>query len=397
MQARADRTFPSIASLIKTYRLSAPIYVTQPTMPKLEDYTEKLKGVWERRWLTNDGELHKELERRLAEYLGTEHLTLFCNGTIALLVALQSLQIDEGEVITTPFTFPATPHVLHWNRLRPVFCDIDEKTFNLDPSRIERLISPSTKAVLAVHVYGTPCDVEAIQQIADRHGLSVVYDAAHAFGVRYRDQSVLNHGDISMLSFHATKLFTTGEGGALICRSEAQKKRIDFLKNFGIADEETVIGPGINGKMSEIQAAFGLLQLEAVEQEIESRGRLTGIYRAELGDVPGISFIEEMPDVCHNYAYFPILVDEDRYGVGRDELCLLLKEFNIYPRRYFHPLCSHYPCYSALPSSVPENLPVAERISRQVLCLPLYGSLRAEEVKIISAIIKSLHGAIFVG
>lgn len=379
--------------LIQDYKFLEPVLVTRPTMPSLEDYSEKLRGVWDRRWLTNDGELLKELEARLAEYLGVEHLTLFCNGTIALLVALQALRINSGEVITTPFTFPATSHVLYWNRIRPAFCDIDERTFNLDPNRVEELISPDTKAILAVHVYGTPCDVDALQAIADRHGLHVIYDAAHAFGVRDKGESILLHGDISMLSFHATKLFTTGEGGALICKSQAQKKRVDFLRNFGISGEETVIGPGINGKMSEFQAAFGLLQLDMVEEEIANRGGISSIYKSKLRNIPGISILATAPDTIPNHAYFPILIDETHYGLSRDDIHALLKQFNVHTRKYFYPLCSHYPCYSTLPSAAPGNLPVAERVSRQVLCLPICGSMENETAAQIATIIKEIHGA----
>src|ERR1022692_1023493 len=284
--------------IVNEYRLSEPVYVTRPTMPALEEYTDYLRGIWERRWLTNDGVLHQELERRLCNYLGVEHLSLFCNGTIALLVALNALRINSGEVITTPFTFPATAHVLYWNGIRPVFCDIDEATFNLDPNSIERLIGPDTKAILAVHVYGTPCDVDAIQAIADRHGLRVIYDAAHGFGVKYRGRSILEYGDLSMLSFHATKLFTTIEGGALISRTAAQQHRINFLKNFGIAGEEEVIGPGINGKMDEFQAAFGLLHLRMVEEEMTRRQAVATIYRERLTRVPGLKLLRELADTA---------------------------------------------------------------------------------------------------
>ncbi|MBI5116010.1 DegT/DnrJ/EryC1/StrS family aminotransferase [Candidatus Poribacteria bacterium] len=381
----------NVDHLLRNHKLPEPVFVARPTMPKLADYCEKLTGIWERRWLTNDGQLHRELEHRLAEYLGVDHLALFCNGAIALMVALQTLRIDGGEVITTPFTFPATAHVLHWNRIRPVFCDIEANTFNLDANRIEQLISPETKAILPVHVYGTPCNVEAIRKVADSHGLRVIYDAAHAFGVRYKGQSVLTHGDLSMLSFHATKLFTTGEGGALVCQSEAQKKRIDFLKNFGIADEETVIGPGINGKMSEFQAALGLLQLDMVDEEIANRRNLAKSYQNGLKDIAGISFLKDVPDVQHNYAYFPILVDEKNYGINRDELFALLKLFNVHPRKYFYPLCSHFSCYSSLPSADPARLPLAERVARQVLCLPIYGTLENGIVETICNILMKIH------
>jgi len=366
--------------LLRDYRLQEPILVTRPSMPDLDRYHEKLKGIWERRWLTNNGLLHKELEARLADYLG---------------VALQMLGISDGEVITTPFTFPATPHVLYWNRIRPVFCDIDERTLNLNPNCIEQLIGPDTKAILGVHVFGTPCDVEAIEAIADSHDLPVIYDAAHVFGVGYKGRSILTYGDASVLSFHATKLFTTAEGGALICGSEAQKKRVNFLKNFGIADEETVIGPGINGKMNEFQAAFGLLQLDGADEEIANRGKLSRSYREKLADIPGIICLEESPDVNPNYAYFPIIVDKEAYGLSRDELYTLLKKFNIFTRKYFHPLCSHYSCYSDLPSTSPGNLPVAERVSHQVLCLPLYGSLGEETVQTICSLFEQLQNCMF--
>jgi dTDP-4-amino-4,6-dideoxygalactose transaminase len=382
----------SLDKLVRKYRFPEPIFVSRPTMPDVKDYHRLLEQIWETKWLTNAGKFHQEFESRLGEYLGVEHICLFCNGTIALLVALHALRITSGEVITTPFTFPATVHVLFWNNIEPVFCDIDLKTFNLDPNQIEHLITPKTKAVLPVHVFGTSCNVEAIQEIADRHGLQVIYDTAHAFGVRYKDRPVVDFGDISMLSFHATKLFSTAEGGALIVRSEVQRKRINFLKNFGIADEETVIGPGINGKMSEFQAAFGLLQLDMVEKEIADRRELVKIYRRELKGLAGISYLDDIPDVKHNYSYFPILVDSDQYGMDRNELYNHLKLFNIFPRKYFYPLCSHYSCYSALPSARPENLPVAERVAEQVLCLPIYGTLDRNAVRKVCGILREVHG-----
>jgi len=381
----------AVLELLHRYRFERPVHVTRPTMPSREDYQRSLARLWETGWLTNDGEFHQELGAGLARYLGVEHVSLCCNGTVALLIALHAFRITSGEVITTPFTFPATIHALYWNRIRPVFCDIDEKTFNLDPQRIEALIGPDTRAILPVHVFGHPCDVEAIQAIADKHGLHVIYDAAHAMGVRYGDASVLEHGDCSILSFHATKLFSTIEGGAIVSRSEVQRKRIDYLKNFGIEDEETVIGPGINGKMNEFQAAFGLLQLEMIEQEITRRRRLTEIYREGLRAVPGLRIQEDMPGVRHNYAYFPVLVDPERYGRSRDELHALLRQFNVHSRKYFHPLCSHYPFYSALPSAGRENLPVAERVAERVLCLPLYGTLGEDAVEGICAILAGLR------
>lgn len=379
--------------IVSRYKLTEPVYIARPRMPSLGDYEDYLEQIWATRWLTNDGQFHIEFEKRLKEYLGVEHLNLFVNGTVALLVALHALRINSGEVITTPFTFPATAHVLYWNRTQPVFCDIDEKTFNIDPSKIERLIRPDTKAILAVHVYGTPCDVEAIETIAQKHGLHVIYDAAHAFGVRIADKSILEYGDMCALSFHATKLFTTVEGGALVTRSEVERKRIQFLRNFGIADEETVIGPGINGKMNEFQACFGLLQLDMVDQEIEERRQLVGLYRQRLSKIPGIFFLADIPKVRHNYAYFPILVDEKIYGLNRDDLCGVLRRCNIISRKYFYPLCSDYSCYSALPSARPANLPVAQRVASQVLCLPLYGNLDSAVVETICDIIAKIHAA----
>lgn len=386
-----DMVAVEMADLVQRRKFREIVYVTRPTMPKLEGYTQMLAGIWERKWLTNQGPLHEELESRLRSFLGVEHLSLFCNGTIALLVALEALRINSGEVITTPFSFPATTHSLYWNRVRPVFCDIDPVTLNLDPAKIERLISPDTRAILAVHVYGRPCDVEAIERIANVHGLHVIYDAAHAFGVRYKRNSLLNHGDISILSFHATKLFSTIEGGALVCGSEARRQRVNSLKNFGIADEETVIGPGINGKMNEFQAAFGLMQLELVGQEISNRRNLALLYTQLLAGLPGITLPTDIPDTEPTYAYFPVLVDAIRFGMTRDDLFALLRQCNIHARKYFYPLISWASCYSALPSAAGSNLPVAERISRQVLCLPIYGSLEPETVRLISQIVIEAH------
>jgi dTDP-4-amino-4,6-dideoxygalactose transaminase len=380
-----------IDEIVREYRVNEPVYVTRPTMPTLNDYTEYLRGIWERRWLTNEGVLHQELERRLCEYLAVEHLSLFCNGTIALLVALNTLRINSGEVITTPFTFPATAHVLYWNGIRPVFSDIDENTLNLDPNHLERLIGPDTKAILAVHVYGTPCDVDAIQAIAERHGLRVIYDAAHAFGVRHRGRSIMEYGDLSMLSFHATKLFTTIEGGALVSRSAAQQRRINFLKNFGIAGEEEIIGPGINGKMDEFQAAFGLLHLRMVNSEIGRRKEIAGIYRRRMANIQGLKLLRELEDTEPNYGYFPVLVESREFGMNRDELFLLLRRCNIISRKYFYPLVSHASCYAALPSADPSKLPTAERVASQVLCLPIYGTLESETVHRICDIVQACH------
>ncbi len=385
-KAKAD----AYEELLLQHRQRDPITVTQPTMPRIEDYTRALEGVWERRWLTNDGQLHRELEKRLCEYLRVNHLSLFCNGTIALLVALQALRIDDGEVITTPFTFPATTHVLHWNRITPVFCDIEAQTFNVDPDRVERLISPRTRAILAVHVYGNPCALNALQAIADRHGLKLIYDAAHAFGVEVEGKPILEYGDVSMLSFHATKVFSTIEGGALISKTAAERTRITSLKNFGIADEETVIGPGINGKMNEFQAAFGLLHLASVDQEIERRRSIAEHYRAKLAGVPRIRTIGDIQHVRHNYGYFPITVSQSEYGISRDRLHAALRDFNILSRKYFYPLVSHASCYSGLPSAAPESLPVAERAASEVLCLPIYGALPLSAVETICDIVRAL-------
>ena len=381
----------NLREIVETFCLPEPIFVTRPKIPPLNSYVSCLENIWQTCWLTNNGPYHQEFEKKLKVYLGVENLNLFVNGTIALLVALQALRINSGEVITTPFTFPASTHVLHWNRIRPVFCDIEPKTLNLDPEKIERHINSDTKAILGVHVYGNPCDVEAIQTIADRHGLHVIYDAAHAFGVKIGNRSILEFGDISALSFHATKLFTSIEGGALIPKTKGQFDRIQSLKNFGIADEETVIGPGINGKMNEFQAAFGLLSLEQIDEEIESRRNISLMYRNELDGIPGISFLEDMPDIKHNYAYFPILVDVEQYGFARDELHLCLQKCNIITRKYFYPLSSDYPCYASLPSSHKDNLPIATQISKQVLCLPIYGELNVEIVEVLCDIIKKLY------
>ena len=383
----------SFQQLLRRHRFAEPVYVTRPTLPSLEAYRARLEPVWESAWLTNDGGLHDELRASLARYLGTEHLSLCCNGTVSLLLALQAAGIDGGEVVTTPFTFPATPHALHWNGVRPVFADIDAERYTLDPDRIEAAITPDTRAILPVHVFGTPCDVDGIGRVADRHGLPVIYDAAHMMGVRLRGESILGWGDFSVLSFHATKLFSTAEGGAVVSRSDSDCRRVDFLKNFGIADEQTVIGPGINGKLNELQAAFGLLQLEGIDAEIERRGRLSQIYRERLESLPGLELQPVVADVEPNHAYFTVLVDAERYGMKRDELWSALKEFNVVTRRYFAPLCSHYPFYASLPSADPGNLPIAERVAEQVLCLPLYGTLESDAVEAICHILRELPDA----
>ncbi len=379
-----------LAEMLEAWQFPEPIYVTRPTLPSLADYTRQLEAIWESHKLTNNGPLHRRLEEALTRRLGVEHLSLTCNGTIALLIALQALRINGGEIIVTPFTYPPTVHVLYWLQVKPVFCDIDPLTWTIDPARIEALITPETRAIMGVHVYGRPCAVDEIQAIADRHGLHVIYDAAQAFGVEVDGRSVLRWGDMSTLSFHATKLYSTIEGGAIVTNTPERKQRVDFLKNFGIADEETVIGPGINGKLNEMQAAYGLLRLDDVDREIERRRELTAIYRRELDRVPGLTLLPDQPGVRHNFAYLPVLVDPEACGLSRDRLYDLLKEFNVHARKYFHPLCSSYPCYRGLPTARPDHLPVATRIASHVLCLPLYGTLAPEEAGRICAIIRGL-------
>lgn len=349
------------------------ITVTQPFIPPLEEFIPYLEKIWESKWLTNNGPFHQELEVALAKHLGVEHLALFSNGTLALVTALQTLKIT-GEVITTPYSFVATAHSLLWNNIRPVFVDIDPITLNLDPDKIEAAITPQTTAILPVHCYGNPCSVDRIQQISDTYGLKVIYDAAHAFGVQFKNESLLKHGDLSVLSFHATKVFTTFEGGAIICPDAETKQRIDYLKNFGFADEVTVMAPGINGKMNEVQAAFGLLQLKHIASAIERRGAVDRRYREALGDVPGISLLSAPPDTMRNYAYLPIMVGPD-YTISRDALYQRLRESGIHARRYFYPLISEMPMYRGFPSAAAANLPAAQRISAEILCLPIYPDL----------------------
>ncbi|MEE3326013.1 MAG: DegT/DnrJ/EryC1/StrS family aminotransferase [Myxococcota bacterium] len=350
-----------------------PIYVTQPFLPPLEEFAPYLEQIWESKILTNNGPAHQELEEALGEYLGVEHIALFTNCTLALVTGLQSLGI-RGEVITTPYSFVATSHSLLWNDIKPVFVDIDPDTFNLDPAKIEGAITPETTAILPVHCYGRPCDVDEIQRIADNYNLKVIYDAAHAFGVQDDRGSVLKHGDFSALSFHATKTFTTFEGGAIVCPDAKTKKHIDHLKNFGFADEVTVVAPGINGKMSEFSAALGLLQLKHIDRAIEKRKLIDTTYRDQLSGVKGIRCPEEMSGIANNFSYFPILVDPD-YPISRDLLYQKLKERDIHTRRYFFPLISEFPMYRGLPSAHRDNLPMATRASERVLCLPIYPDL----------------------
>jgi dTDP-4-amino-4,6-dideoxygalactose transaminase len=342
-------------------------------MPPLEEFIPYLSMIWESKWLTNAGEFHQQLERELTEYLGVEHLSLFTNGTIALVTALQSLRIT-GEVITTPYSFVATAHSLLWNNIKPVFVDIDPETFNLDPEKIEPAITPLTTAIMPVHCYGNPCKVERIQKIADTYGLRIIYDAAHAFGIQYKGKSLLQHGDLSVLSFHATKVFNTFEGGAIVCHDAKTKRRVDYLKNFGFSDEVTVVAPGINGKMNEVQAAFGLLQLRYVDAAISARQHIDERYRKGLTKIAGITVLKPLADTTQNHSYFPILVDND-YPLSRDALYQRLKDQGILSRRYFYPLISDMPMYRGLESASPGRLPVAKRISEQVLCLPIYPDL----------------------
>jgi dTDP-4-amino-4,6-dideoxygalactose transaminase len=355
------------------------IFLTQPYLPPLDEFLPYLEKIWNSKWLTNNGDFHKEFEKELAEYLGVKYLSLFTNGTLALVSALQALKIT-GEVITTPFSFVATTHSLWWNNIKPVFVDIDPHTFNLDPDKIEAAITPQTTAILPVHVYGNPCDIEKIQNIADVYGLKIIYDACHAFGVKVDNNSILQYGDLSVLSFHATKVFTTFEGGAIICKDDATKKRIDFLKNFGFAGETTVVAPGINAKMNEFQAALGVLQLKHVEKTILARKQVASIYRKHLKGIEGITCFDDFKNVKHNYAYFPILIDKEKFGKSRDDVYTTLKSHDILSRRYFYPLISQFPTYKGLESARPENLPVAEEVTKRVLCLPIYPDLSTEDI-----------------
>lgn len=363
-----------------------PIFVTQPYMPPLDEFMPYLERIWASRILTNGGELHQQLERELCDFLGVKHISLFNNGTIALLTALQASRIT-GEVITTPYSFVATAHSLLWNGIRPVFVDIDPGTFNLDPSKIEAAITPQTTAIMPVHCYGVPCDVEAIKRIAKTYNLKVIYDAAHAFGVRDSGGGILRHGDLSVLSFHATKVYNTFEGGAIISPDAETKRRIDQLKNFGFVDEVTVVAPGINGKMSEFNAAFGLLQLKHLEVAISRRRKIDEIYRRKLSRVKGISCLNTGVASGGNYSYFPILV-EPEYPLTREELSSKLKDANIHPRKYFYPLITDFPMYSSLPSARRENLPVANSVAQRVLCLPIYPDLEMSVIDEVVSIVE---------
>lgn len=362
-----------------------PVFVTQPYLPPLEEFVPYLEQIWANKILTNGGQMHQQLEKELCAYLGVEHVALFNNGTIALLTALQALRVT-GEVITTPYSFVATSHSLLWNGIKPVFVDIDSQTLNLDPSKIEAAITPQTTAIMPVHCYGNPCAVEAIQKIADNYNLRIIYDAAHAFGVEDAGGSILRYGDLSVLSFHATKVFNTFEGGAIICPDAKTKQRINHLKNFGFVDEVTVVAPGINGKMSEVNAAFGLLQLKHIDRALARRREIDSIYREQLREMKGIRLVEEASQIKANYSYFPILVEAD-YPLSRDELYLKLKGKDIFARRYFYPLISEFPMYRGMQSAQRSNLPVASEVAEKVLCLPIYPNLGKRELdRIIEAL-----------
>jgi dTDP-4-amino-4,6-dideoxygalactose transaminase len=367
-----------------------PIYVTKPALPPLKEFITYLEEIWDSKILTNNGPFHQRLEKELADYLGVPYISLFSNGTLALIVALKALHIS-GEVITTPYSFVATAHSLRWNNIKPIFVDIDSEFCNLNPANIESAITPRTTAIMPVHVYGNPCNVEQIQEIAEAYGLKVIYDAAHCFGVRYKGQSICNYGDLSILSFHATKVFNTFEGGAIISHDEKTKNRIDYLKNFGFINETNVIEPGINAKMNEFQAALGLLQLKYVDETIKKRKEIAGVYREHLSGVKGIRFLSVIEEVRHNYAYFPIFIDQNEFGHSRDEVYDELKAYDIYTRRYFYPLISQFSTYRHLSSASPENLPIAQEMANEVICLPIYAELTKRSLEMIIKVIKQLN------
>ena len=364
------------------------ITVTSPLLPDLDEFYGMLKEIWNSKYITNNGSFHKQLEKELASYLKVPYVSLFTNGTLPLITALQALRVT-GEVITTPYSFVATTHALWWNGIKPVFVDVDLSTGNLDPDKIEAAITPKTTAIMPVHVYGKPCDTKKIQEIADRYGLKVIYDAAHAFGVEVNGESVLNAGDMSTLSFHATKVYNTIEGGAMIMHDEKTKQRIDYLKNFGFAGETTVVGPGINSKMDEVRAAYGILNLRQVDESIAARREVAVAYRKALRSVEGVSFFDDMPGGKHNYSYFPIFIDERKYGMSRDDLYMKMREAKVLGRRYFYPLISEFSTYRGLESADPKNLPNAHKMANTVICLPMHHTLSKEDInRIIDQIIK---------
>lgn len=363
-----------------------PIYIVRPLLPSLKMVNKKIKEIWESKWLTNMGIQHQTLESELKKYLNVPYLTLFCNGTIALQLAFQALNL-KGEVITTPFTFAATVNALYQNNLKPIYCDIKSEDFNINPENIEELITSETSAILPVHVFGNPCDIEEISRIAEDNNLKVIYDAAHCFGIKYRNKGIGNYGDISMFSFHATKIFHTIEGGALTYNNAELKEQLSLLKNFGIKNEEEVIIPGTNAKMNEVQAAIGLLNLKLVNNEIMKRKKLVSIYKDNLKNIDGIKHLEEKEDTVSNYQYFPILINPKKFKFNRDQIYVYLKKYNVYPRKYFYPLCTDYKFSKLDPSN---RIPNAEKISNQILCLPLYGELTQNEVEKICEILKNI-------
>ena len=364
------------------------ITVTSPLLPDLEEFNAFLKEIWDSKWITNNGSFHKQLEKELAEYLKVPYISLFTNGTLPLLTALQALRIT-GEVITTPYSFVATTHSIWWNGCKPVFVDVDPATGNINPDAIEAAITPRTTAIMPVHVYGTPCDTKRIQEIADKYGLKVIYDAAHAFGVEVNGESVLTAGDMSTLSFHATKVYNTLEGGALVMHDAETKKRVDYLKNFGFAGETEVVAPGINSKVDEVRAAYGILNLRQVDAAIEARHQVAVKYREALRPVEGITFMDDMPGVKHNYSYFPIFIDAEKYGMTRDELYEKMRSHNVLGRRYFYPLISTFSTYRGLESAAPKNLPNAHKMADSVICLPMHHELSAEDIhRVLKLIVK---------
>lgn len=364
------------------------ITVTSPLLPDLEEFHKLLKEIWDSKWITNNGSFHKQLEKELAAYLKVPYISLFTNGTLPLITALQALRIT-GEVITTPYSFVATTHSLWWNGIKPVFVDVDPSNCGLDPAKIEAAITPKTTAIMPVHCYGKPCDTKAIQDIADKYGLKVIYDAAHAFGVEVNGESILNAGDMSTLSFHATKVYNTIEGGAMVMHDEKTKQRIDYLKNFGFANETTVVAPGINSKMDEMRAAYGILNLRQVDVAIAARQNVANVYRDALRGVEGITFFDDMPGVRHNYSYFPIFIDAEKFGKTRDQLYFEMREANVLGRRYFYPLISEFSTYRGLPSATRENLPEAYKLADTVLCLPMHHDLSEEDInRVLEIIVK---------
>jgi len=365
------------------------IFVTQPALPDFNKFVENLKDIWDRKYLTNKGIYHQRFESELCNFLGVKHCSLMSNGTLALLLGLHALDL-KGEIITTPYSFVATTHAIIWNGQTPVFCDIDAGTFNIDANKIERLITDKTSAILATHTYGYPCDTEKIFQIAQKYNLKVIYDAAHAFGVEKNNESILHKGDLSILSFHSTKVFNSIEGGAVVTNNEHLKRKADLLRNFGITDEVTVILPGLNAKMNELQSAYGLLQLEIVTKEIEKRKDITEYYRKYLSTIKGITVYKDIENIKHNYSYFPILIDPKIFGKSRDQVYDALRKNEIYARKYFFPLISTFPGYHHLPSASKENLPIATKVSEQVLCLPIYGELGIKNAARIQEIINKI-------